>query len=122
MAILCVTAVGGLSAYLYFNIPPARVQMGDVGSLSLGTLLAVIALEMRLPFLLCFITLPFLLEFTSSLVQGVARRVIGRRILLMAPLHHHFELMGWREEKVVMRFWLFSGFCAVIGLWVYLLY
>lgn len=122
MAIISATAVGGLSAYLYFNIPPARVQMGDVGSLSLGTLLAVIALEMRLPFLLCFITLPFLLEFMSSLVQGIARRVIGRRIFLMAPLHHHFELMGWREEKVVMRFWLFSGFCAMLGLWVYLLY
>lgn len=122
MAILCATAVGGTIAYLYFNIPPARVQMGDVGSLALGTLLAVIALEMRLPFLLLIIGFPFVLEFASSLFQGIARRVIGRRIFMMAPLHHHFEMLGWREEKVVMRFWLLAIFCAILGIWVYLLY
>ncbi|MFW5703146.1 MAG: phospho-N-acetylmuramoyl-pentapeptide-transferase [Candidatus Dojkabacteria bacterium] len=122
MALLCASAIGGLLAYLYFNIPPARVQMGDVGSLSLGTLLAVIALEMRVPFLLTIITLPFLLEFMSSLLQGIARRVLGRRVLRMAPLHHHFELMGWKEEKVVMRFWLFAVLCGILGIWVYLLY
>jgi phospho-N-acetylmuramoyl-pentapeptide-transferase len=122
MALLCASAVGGLIAYLYFNIPPARVQMGDVGSLSMGTLMAVIALEMRVPFLLLIIGFPFILEFGSSLLQGIARRVIGRRILMMAPLHHHFELLGWKEEKVVMRFWLLAIFCAFLGVWVYLLY
>jgi UDP-N-acetylmuramyl pentapeptide phosphotransferase/UDP-N-acetylglucosamine-1-phosphate transferase len=122
MAIICATAIGGITAYLYFNIPPARVQMGDVGSLSLGTLLAVISLEMRLPFLLTIICFPFLLELASSLIQGVARRVIGQRVFLMAPLHHHFELLGWREEKVVMRFWLLAIFCAILGVWTYLLY
>jgi len=119
---MCGIAIGGIIAYLYFNIPPARVQMGDVGSLSLGTLLAVVALQLRLPFLLLIIGLPFILEFGSSLLQGVSRRVLGKRILLMAPLHHHLELKGWKEEKVVMRFWLFSVICAILGIWVYLLY
>lgn len=122
MAVLCATAIGGVTAYLYFNIPPARVQMGDVGSLSLGTLLAVVALEMRLPFLLTIICFPYLLEFASSLIQGISRRIIGQRVFLMAPLHHHFEMIGWKEEKVVMRFWLLAIFCAVLGVWVYLLY
>lgn len=121
-ALLCATALGGTIAYLYFNIPPARVQMGDVGSLSMGTLLAVVALEMRVPFLLLIICFPFVVELLSSLVQGIARRVTGKRLLLMAPLHHHFELIGWKEEKVVMRFWLLSIFCALLGIWVYLLY
>jgi len=122
MAIICATAIGGLMAYLYFNIPPARIQMGDIGSLSLGTLLAVVALELRVPFLLLIIGFPFIIEFMSSLIQGVARRMIGRRVLLMAPLHHHFELLGWKEEKVVMRFWLLGFFCAFLGIWLYLLY
>jgi phospho-N-acetylmuramoyl-pentapeptide-transferase len=122
MAIICATTIGGVCAYLYFNIPPARVQMGDVGSLSLGTLLAVVALEMRVPFLLVIIAFPFLMEFMSSLIQGIARRIIGQRVFLMAPIHHHFELIGWSEEKVVMRFWLLSIFCAILGFWVFLLY
>lgn len=121
-AIMSASAIGGLIAYLYFNIPPARIQMGDVGSLSLGTLLAVIALEMRMPFLLLIVGFPFILEFGSSLVQSLGRRFLGRRILAMAPLHHHFELIGWKEEKVVMRFWLLAIFCAFLGFWVYLLY
>ncbi len=121
-AIICATAVGALISYLYFNIPPARVQMGDVGSLSLGTLMAAIALEMRVPFLLLIIGFPFVIELMSSLIQAIARRVIGQRIFMMAPLHHHFELLGWKEEKVVMRFWLLSIFCAVLGIWLYLLY
>jgi phospho-N-acetylmuramoyl-pentapeptide-transferase len=122
MAIIAATAVGGCIAYLYFNIPPARVQMGDVGSLSLGTLMALIALEMRMPFILLFVGLPFLIEFMSSLIQGIARRIVGRRIFLMAPLHHHLELIGWREDKVVMRFWLLAIFSAFLAIWVYLLY
>jgi len=121
-AVLCASALGGTIAYLYFNVPPARVQMGDVGSLAMGTLLAVIALEMKVPFLLLIICFPFVLELMSSLVQAIARRILGRRLLMMAPLHHHFELIGWKEEKVVMRFWLLAIFCAILGLWVYLLY
>ncbi len=121
-AILCATAIGGTLAYLYFNIPPARVQMGDVGSLSMGTLLGVIALEMRVPFLLLIICFPFILEFASSLIQGIFRRVFGRRLFKMAPFHYHLQLSGWNEEKIVMRAWLLAIFCAILGVWVYLLY
>jgi phospho-N-acetylmuramoyl-pentapeptide-transferase len=116
---LCVTAVGSLITYLYFNIPPARFQMGDVGSLALGTLLVTIAFALRVPFLLLIIGLPFLLEFASSFIQAIARRFLGRRIFKMAPLHHHLELIGWSEEKVVMRAWIFGILCSIIGLWVY---
>lgn len=122
MAALSATALGGTIAYLYFNIPPARIQMGDVGSLALGTLLAVIALDLRLSFLLLIICFPFILEFGSSLIQGITRRIFARRLLRMAPLHHHFELGGWSEEKTVMRFWVLAWISAFVGVWVYLLY
>lgn len=119
MSLLSVSVIGGLMTYLYFNIPPARFQMGDVGSLSLGALLATIAFALRVPMLLPIIGFPFVAEISASLIQGLARRVIGRRVFKMAPLHHHFELLGWSEEKVTMRFWLAGIVCALIGLWVY---
>lgn len=119
MTLLSVSVIGSLMTYLYFNIPPARFQMGDVGSLSLGVLLATIAFALRVPMILPIIGLPFVAEVTSSLVQGIARRLIGRRVIKMAPLHHHFELLGWSEEKVTMRFWLAGIVCALIGLWIY---
>jgi phospho-N-acetylmuramoyl-pentapeptide-transferase len=119
MTLLGVSVIGALMTYLYFNIPPARFQMGDVGSLSLGVLLATMAFALRVPMLLPIIGLPFVAEISSSLIQGIARRTIGRRVIKMAPLHHHFELLGWSEEKVTMRFWLAGIVCALIGLWVY---
>ncbi len=120
-SILSITVIGSLITYLYFNIPPARFQMGDVGSLSLGTLLATIAFALRVPMLLPIIGFPFVAEVASSLIQGIARRLIGRRVFKMAPLHHHFELMGWSEEKVTMRAWLAGMVSAIIGLIVYFL-
>lgn len=119
LTLLSVSAMAALMSYLYFNIPPARFQMGDVGSLSLGALLAAIAIELNVMMLLPIIGFPFLAEIGSSLVQGLARRILGRRIFYMAPLHHHFEIAGWSEEKVTMRFWLAGIVCALIGLWVY---
>ena len=119
MTLLSVSVVGSLMTYLFFNIPPARFQMGDVGSLALGTMLASIAFALRVPLLLPIIGFPFVAEISASLIQGIARRVIGRRVFKMAPLHHHFELLGWSEEKVTMRFWLAGIVCALAGLWVY---
>ncbi len=118
---LIVTVIGSLITYLYFNIPPARFQMGDVGSLSLGLLLCSVAFALRVSVLLLIISLPFIVEILSALLQGMSRRILGRRLLLMAPLHHHFEIKGWSEEKVVMRFWLFGIICAVFGVWIYLI-
>jgi phospho-N-acetylmuramoyl-pentapeptide-transferase len=119
ITILICTVIGALLGYLYFNIPPARVQMGDVGSLSLGALLAACAFILEVPLLLLIISLPFVITLLSTVVQGFARRILGRRILRMAPIHHHFEMLGWSEEKVVMRFALFSLLCMIIGVWVY---
>lgn len=119
---LIATVVGSLLTYLYFNVPPARFQMGDVGSLAMGTLLASIAFILREPLLLLVISLPFAVTLLSTVVQGIGRRIFGRRIFVMAPIHYHFQLSrNWSEEKVVMRFALFSVVCAIIGLWIYFL-
>ena len=119
IAILCATAIGGIVTYLYFNVPPARVQMGDVGTYSLGGLLAFIGILLAKPLVVFIICIPFVVEVSSTIIQGLIRRLFGRRFFKMAPLHHHFEMIGWSEEKVVMRFWLFSSFCTLIGIWVY---
>jgi len=112
------SAIGALLIYLYFNIPPARVQMGDTGSFALGCLLTIIFFMIGKPLLLIFFALPFIVEVLSTILQSVSRRIFGRRILQMAPLHHHFEMLGWREDKVVFRFWLITIFCCLVGIWV----
>ncbi|HRP36688.1 MAG TPA: phospho-N-acetylmuramoyl-pentapeptide-transferase [Candidatus Dojkabacteria bacterium] len=119
IALLSATIVGGLTTYLYFNIPPARVQMGDVGTYSLGGLLAFIGIMLQNPFVLFIICFPFVVEVSSTVIQSAVRKLFGRRLFKMAPLHHHFEMMGWSEEKVVMRFWLFSSLFTLLGIWVY---
>jgi phospho-N-acetylmuramoyl-pentapeptide-transferase len=116
VAIICAISIGALLPYLYFNTPPARIQMGDVGSLALGTLLASIAFSLNRPFLLLFFGGIFVIELLSSLIQGVGRRVLGRRIFKMAPLHHHFEMLGWSEEKITIRFWVFGMILSLFGL------
>jgi len=114
------TTIGSLIAYLYFNIPPARFQMGDVGSLALGSLLTCVAFTLQQPLLLLVICFPFAITLLSAVVQGVGRRFIGRRIFKMAPIHYHLQLENnWTEEKVVMRLWLFSIICTILGLLVY---
>ena len=116
IAIICAIVIGTLIPYLYFNTPPARVQMGDVGSLALGTMLASIAFALNRPFLLIPFCSVFLIELGSSLIQGIGRRILGRRIFKMAPIHHHFEFLGWKEEKVTIRFWVFGAIGVLFGL------
>jgi len=111
-------SIGAIFIYLYFNIPPARVQMGDTGSFALGALLAIIFFMLGKPLLLLFFGFPFIIEVLSTIVQSTSRRIFGRRIFQMAPLHHHFEMIGWREDKVVIRFWLLTVMCCLIGIWV----
>ena len=116
------TIVGSLITYLYFNIPPARFQMGDVGALAMGALLAAVGFILREPLLLLVISLPFAVTLLSAVIQGIGRRIFGRRIFVMAPIHYHFQLSrDWGEEKVVMRFTLFAIVCAIVGLWIYFL-
>lgn len=109
---------GALITYTYFNIKPARFQMGDVGSLGLGALLAINAIVIDRMLILPFIAFIFYVELGSVLIQIFGRYTIGRRIFKMAPLHHHFELRGWSEEKTVMRFWIVHTTAVVLGLWI----
>lgn len=118
MALLNATTVGALIAYTYFNIKPARFQMGDVGSLGLGALLAINMIVINRMLLLPFFAFIFYVELVSVIIQVFGRHVLGRRIFKMAPLHHHFELRGWSEEKTVMRFWVVHAGIVLLGMWV----
>ena len=118
IAVLNAITVGALVAYTYFNIKPARFMMGDVGSLGLGALLAVNAMaigEAGSPFFLGFM---FYIEAISVIIQVCSRYAFGRKVFKMAPLHHHFELKGWSEEKTVMRFWVVHFIFVVFGFWL----
>lgn len=117
IAIINATAVGALAAYTYFNIKPARFIMGDVGSLGLGALLAVNALAIGEVGSLFFLGFMFYIEALTVVIQVASRYFLGRKIFRMAPLHHHFELSGWSEEKTVMRFWVVHFIFVVFGFW-----
>ncbi len=118
IAVMNATAVGALVSYTYFNIKPARFMMGDVGSLGLGALLAVNTLAIGEIGTLFFLGFLFYVEAISVLIQVFGRYALGRRIFRMAPLHHHFELGGWSEEKTIMRFWIVHFIFVVFGLWL----
>ena len=118
LAILNATAVGALATYTYFNIKPARFMMGDVGSLGLGALLAVNAMAIGETSSLFFLGFIFYVEALSVIIQVFSKYVFGRKVFRMAPLHHHFELKGWSEEKTVMRFWVVHFIFVVFGFWL----
>lgn len=111
----CFTVVGALLSYVWFNIAPARFVMGDVGSFSLGTALGVVAMLTDTLILLPVIGLVFVIEAGSSLLQISSKKLLHKKIFIAAPIHHHFEAMGWPKTKVTMRFWVVSQTCAVIG-------
>ncbi|MBI2989590.1 MAG: phospho-N-acetylmuramoyl-pentapeptide-transferase [Candidatus Magasanikbacteria bacterium] len=121
IAILNATTVGALISYTYFNIKPARFQMGDVGSLGLGSLLAINAIVINKMLLLPFLGFIFYLELLSVIIQVLGRHLLRRRIFKMAPIHHHFEIRGWSEEKTVMRFWILHAGFVLLGVWIALL-
>ncbi len=116
ITIICAIAIGALLPYLYLNVRPAKVQMGDVGSLALGTLLASVAFSLNRPFLLIPFCLVFYIELMSSLIQGIGRRILGRRILRMAPLHHHLEMIGYSEQATVLLLWAVGIIGFFIGM------
>ncbi len=118
MAILNATTTGALLTYTYFNVKPARFQMGDVGSLGLGSLLAINAIIINKMLLLPLFGFIFYIELLTVIIQIAGRYLLGRRIFKMAPLHHHFELRGWSEEKTVMRFWIIHAAAVLLGLWI----
>lgn len=116
IAAFCMTVVGALLAYIWFNIAPARFFMGDVGSFSLGTALGVVAMLTDTLFLLPIIGLVFVAEAGSSLIQIFSKKVFHRKVFIAAPVHHHLEAQGWPKTKVTMRFWIIGQVCAAIGI------
>lgn len=117
-AIFNATIVGALLAYTYFNVKPARFQMGDVGSLGLGALLAINVIALNKTLLLPLFGFIFYIEIFSVIIQVLSRRLLGRRVFKMSPLHHHFEFKGWNEEKIVMRFWLIQTIAVIVAVWL----
>ncbi len=121
LATFCAVIIGALLAFLWFNINPARFFMGDTGSMSLGVTLAIIAMLTNYVLLLPIIGFLFVLEAFSFFGQVFFKKVFKKKLFKSAPIHHHFQAIGWSEPKIVMRFWVISGVSAVIGLAIFLL-
>ncbi len=116
LATLCAVIIGALLGFLWFNINPAEVFMGDTGSMSLGTVLATVALMTNQPLMLILIGLPFVVESASVILQVASKKLRhGKKIFLSSPVHHHLQAIGWSEPRIVMRFWMISFVLAGIG-------
>ncbi len=116
LAIFCSAAIGAAMGFLWFNAPPAQVFMGDTGSLALGGALGAISVLIKKELLLVIVGGVFVAEALSVILQVLSYRMRKKRIFKMAPLHHHFELSGWPESKVVVRFWIIGALCALLTL------
>ncbi len=117
LAVVAAAMAGGCLGFLWWNAAPARIFMGDTGSLAIGSGLAALALATSTHLLLPIVAGLFVLETVSVIVQVVGFRLFdGRRVLRMAPVHHHFELKGWPETTVIVRFWILAGLCTAVGL------
>lgn len=116
LAIFCVALAGALLAFLRFNAFPARVFMGDTGSLALGGAVAMVALILKMPLILVLIGIIYVIETLSVILQVASFKLTGKRIFKMAPIHHHFEQCGWPETKVVFTFWIVTIVLAWIGI------
>lgn len=121
LAGFCATFVGALIPFLYFNIFPARVFMGNVGSYALGAIMAILAVVMHREVAFLFMGLVFLADGVSSPLQQIVYKYTKKRLFRMAPLHHHFELLGWHESKITLRFILFGLFFAFVGVFIAIL-
>ncbi len=116
LSILCGALVGGAMGFLWFNAPPAMIFMGDTGSLSMGGVLATIAIMVKHELVLAIVGGVFVMETVSVIIQVASFKLRGKRVFLMAPIHHHFEKKGWSESTVVIRFWIIAMVMALIGL------
>ncbi len=121
LATLLGVVCGGLLAFLWFNVFPARFIMGDTGSMGLGVLLAIVAFLTNSVLLLPIIGLIFVVEALSTFLQIGWKKLTGKKIFLSAPIHHHLEAIGWPETKVTMRFWILSAVAGIIGVIIFFL-
>ena len=116
VSIFCGSIIGACLGFLWFNAPPAKIFMGDTGSLSLGSSLGAVSIITKHEIVLAITGGLFVLEAVSVIVQVISFKLTGKRIFIMAPIHHHFEKKGWAESTVVIRFWIISIILAMIGL------
>ena len=116
LLVFCAALAGAGLGFLWFNTYPAQVFMGDVGALALGAALGVVAVSVRQEIVLLIMGGVFVIETVSVIIQVISYRTTGRRVFRMAPLHHHYELKGWAEPKVIVRFWIITVILVLIGL------
>jgi phospho-N-acetylmuramoyl-pentapeptide-transferase len=116
LAVICGALIGAGLGFLWFNAPPAQVFMGDTGALALGGLLGTIAVATKHEIVLAIVGGLFVLEILSVIIQVASFKLTGKRVFKMAPIHHHFEQLGWTEPQVVIRFWIVSVILALVGL------
>ena len=119
LAVVAAAVLGACFGFLWWNAPPARIFMGDTGSLALGGVLAGLAICSKTALLLVVLGGLFVIVATSDIIQVGFFKLTRRRVFKMAPLQHHFEMLGWAETTIVMRFWLISGLCVALGLGVF---
>lgn len=115
IATFCATLIGGILAFLWFNIPPARYYLGETGMLGLTVTLSIVAFLTGQVMVLPIIAFPLVLTSFSSSVQMFSKKYFGKKIFRIAPIHHHFEAIGWPSYKVTMRYWIMSVICALVG-------
>jgi phospho-N-acetylmuramoyl-pentapeptide-transferase len=116
LTIFCGALIGGGLGFLWFNASPAQLFMGDVGSLALGGALGTMAVLIRQEFLLPIVGGIFVVEALSVMIQVASFKMTGKRVFLMAPIHHHYEKLGWPEQKIVVRFWIVSAILGLVAL------
>ncbi len=116
LAVVCAALVGASLGFLWFNAPPAQVFMGDTGSLSMGGALGAVSVVTKQEIVLAIVGGLFVLETVSVIVQVASFKLTGKRVFMMAPLHHHFEKKGWKEPTIVIRFWIIAMILALVGL------
>ena len=119
LGLVAVALVGACLGFLWWNAAPARIFMGDTGALAVGTGLGALCLLMNLDLLLPIIGGLFVAVTLSVIIQVISFRLFGRRVFRMAPFQHHFELRGWPETTVIIRFWIMAGLLAMLGLWIF---
>ncbi len=121
LAAFCAVIVGGILAFLWFNIPPARFYMGETGMLGLTTTLTVVAFLTGHVLILPLVAFPLFATVVGNIIQVSSKKFRGKKVFLVAPIHHHFEVLGWPSYKVTMRYWVVGIICAVLGMIVALI-
>jgi phospho-N-acetylmuramoyl-pentapeptide-transferase len=116
LSVFCAAVVAAGLGFLWYNAYPAQMFMGDVGSLALGAALGAVAVMTKNEILLIIVGGVFVVEALSVIFQVVSYKLRRKRVFLMAPIHHHYELKGWKEPQIIVRFWIIAFICAVIGL------